>query len=1248
MRAALERILSSGRGLANRAGIAAPLLDLIARDILRFGSAHRGFAGLPAVATPAASPASDLPARLLAYVVDGDDPQTLTRIPAPGGYSISSHDQDGKARGIRWQIYDRWEDLPPTVLLRFVRVLAADSASVVGNAALDLSTQHPWVETLVRDLVGLPVSHRLFSETARLPHGKASIERLAPLLEADGLTVEAFLRSAFTSKLGSTRAESADFVAALRGFGAALVQHKPALASCFRDPAFPQRLRAFSLLSRAGAEAHVAFADELVDLALDASRQIRDGAWPLARKLGAHASPRARQQGVEAAPERRVLALRLMWEGDLPGDRDFVRERGKADKAESVRKAVARLMSAGDVAADQQIAAEAQHVEALRVPEVAIDTAAPTSPEARELLRTWLATADAAAAKERRGLPPTPLSDLVEEIVARVEIPDETAAPAGGVEARSRFWSLWNNERETEQKNIARWLAAPGVQLIHLVRLLRITGQIEKQDGRDWIIHYPAELALRKSIAELRRGSLLEFARACEAEGISVSTLIKHWYRPHGWLTRGWSDAAVWPFFAAYPEALDPGFDASSSYAKEWDFNLLRVFDALATFPTLPPERVARIVEAALGTSKQVRASAQRVLDKHPDRLVFAKEGLANGRAEARMAAAQWLTRLKDPAAVEPLEQAFKREKNDAVQGAILAALEAVSAPIDRYLSAKGLAQAAEAGLTKGIPQDLAWFPFDQLPKVCWDGKGGPVAQEILRWFLVQSCRLKTPEPGALLRRYCAMFRAEEREALGSFVLSAWIAHDLRPPSREAAEERARADALQMHAWIARHPKGVYEDSPLKDMTVDQLVAHYLPGHLRRPAGSAIGSKGVLALAAACGGVGIAPMVQQYLKEWYGHRAGQGKALIQMLAWVEHPAATQLMLSVGSRFRTKGFQEEATRQAQLLAERKGWTLDELADRTIPTAGFDENGTLELDYGGRTFIARLREDMAIGLETSDGKPIAALPEPRKDDDEAKVKEAKKRLAAARKELKAILALQKDRLYEAMCTGRTWQYADWSTFLLQHPVVRRNCQRLVWRTLENGKSTRTFRPLDDGTLTDTDDNRVALAADIGVGLAHDTNCDAPVREAWLKHFQDYGLTPLFQQFGRGSYVLPGDRRDATSLADFEGHMLDAFKLRGAASKLGYMRGATGDGGWFYDYTKRFASLGLEAVIGFSGNALPEENRKVALMGLSFRRHRGAEAPLGEVPAVILSECLNDMRTVAAEGSGVDPDWQSKVER
>ncbi|HNW64160.1 MAG TPA: DUF4132 domain-containing protein, partial [Piscinibacter sp.] len=379
----------------------------------------------------------------------------------------------------------------------------------------------------------------------------------------------------------------------------------------------------------------------------------------------------------------------------------------------------------------------------------------------------------------------------------------------------------------------------------------------------------------------------------------------------------------------------------------------------------------------------------------------------------------------------------------------------------------------------------------------------------------------------------------------------------------------------------------------------------------------------------------------------------QGKALIAMLAWIDHPSATQLMLAIGSRFRTKSFQEEATRQAEALAERKGWTLAELADRTVPSAGFDETGTLELSYGSRSFTARLLPDFKIELFNPEGKKIAALPEPRQDDDAEQAKEAKKALSAAKKELKSIVDLQTGRLYEALCTEREWPAADWATYLQQHPVLRHLVQRLVWVELIVGTTVRTFRPLDDGTLTDHEDNTVVLAESARVRLAHDSLLDAAAVSAWQQHLVDYEIKPLFQQLGKGNYALPEAKAKDDAIKDFEGHLIEAFALRGRALKLGYTRGPAEDGGWFHVYEKRFPTLGLQAVIEFTGNPLPEENRTVALLNLSFASsadnsswQRG-KLTLAKVPKVLLSECYNDLRLIAADGTGYDADWQKKSE-
>jgi Domain of unknown function (DUF4132) len=152
-------------------------------------------------------------------------------------------------------------------------------------------------------------------------------------------------------------------------------------------------------------------------------------------------------------------------------------------------------------------------------------------------------------------------------------------------------------------------------------------------------------------------------------------------------------------------------------------------------------------------------------------------------------------------------------------------------------------------------------------------------------------------------------------------------------------------------------------------------------------------------------------------------------------------------------------------------------------------------------------------------------------------------------------------------------------------------------------------------------------------------------------WQQHLDDYEVVPLFQQFGKGTFRLPPERADDQRLNDFEGHLLETFALRGRAGKLGYTRGTTGDNGWFDQYEKRFPTLGLTIMVEFTGNPLPEENRTVALKSLSFwqsgPRDGGPSSllRLGDVPTVLLSESYNDVRVMAADGPGYDPDWEKK---
>jgi len=99
---------------------------------------------------------------------------------------------------------------------------------------------------------------------------------------------------------------------------------------------------------------------------------------------------------------------------------------------------------------------------------------------------------------------------------------------------------------------------------------------------------------------------------------------------------------------------------------------------------------------------------------------------------------------------------------------------------------------------------------------------------------------------------------------------------------------------------------------------------------------------------------------------------------------------------------------------------------------------------------------------------------------------------------------------------------------------------------------------------------------------------------------------------------------------------------------------LRGANEDSACFSTYTKRFPGLQLEAVLEFSGHSLLEANVLVALKNIAFctlparpdAQDSAELLPLGAIPPVLLHECWHDLRLIAAEGAGFDPDWEQTV--
>lgn len=784
-----------------------------------------------------------------------------------------------------------------------------------------------------------------------------------------------------------------------------------------------------------------------------------------------------------------------------------------------------------------------------------------------------------------------------------------------------------------------------------LLQLLRWVCASEQANWGAWSHPYFQSWLTRqdKSTIDLRQLTALVKQCGGDEEFILRDCLREHYTYAHTPQVVLPADR-VWPLFADRPELIDEalGMAAGSSDIPARQVPTMRgALSVLATFPVVPARWLPRLMELALGDGKTHRAAARQVLARMPDIGKRVCENLQSTKQELRSEAAHWLAALDYRAAVPALRAALEKENRETAAAALMTALEQLGEDISPLLAPERLLAQARKGLKGKPPASMAWLNLDTIPACTWLN-GSPVEPDILRWWVILACKLKEPGGNALLERYLGLLAQPGRAALSTWVLYQFIAQDTRNPPQEEGTAFAQAHVAQRYQqyqqWAKTYPE--YYESKGK-LTQEQVFEELRREKMSEYLGSAISEKGMLALICGMPGHQIVSAIQQFMRDHYPRRA-QVESLLEAACVSNDPSVIQFTLGIARRYRTASVQEKARVLVQRIADRNGWSPDQLADRTVPTGGLDDSGRLMLAYGSRNYSVTLDAAMKPVLRNEEGKTVAALPAPRQDDAAEAIKEAKQQFAACKKELKQVLEMQTSRLYEGMCAGRSWPAAEWAEFLQRHPIVGRLAQRLVWQEIgADGGVTRCFRPTEDGSLIDTNDDEMTLSEQARVRLAHGALLDDAEAGAWAAHFKDYKLTPLFAQMTR----KPPPALTGEAISDREGWVSDTFTLRGAFTKRGYQRGSAEDGGVFCEYRKDFASAGLTVVMEFSGSALPEEKIPAALKTLSFRildgqRYNYRPTGLEKVPPVLLAEAYSDYHAVAAACSGYDPQWQEKM--
>ena len=704
----------------------------------------------------------------------------------------------------------------------------------------------------------------------------------------------------------------------------------------------------------------------------------------------------------------------------------------------------------------------------------------------------------------------------------------------------------------------------------------------------------------------------------------------------------------LWTFFAENEFLIDEALGFAPLQITQF-YNCIDKVCAikiLKLFPSIPVKYVAYLFELALGESKQLRYAAQDALKLLPNIHNQVEQALSSPKQEVRIVAANWLAELGKKSSIKALNAVLKKEKRETVQAAILVALEKMGEDISQHLTAKKLLVDAQKGLKGKIPTDLNWFDFNLIPTLTWQN-GKTVDPQIIQWWICLAVKLKDPA-NPLLIIYTRLLSNQSQQQLGIFILQSFINKDTRKATLEEAEAKANSEAdIRLQQYIAVYKNYLHLYPHFNNITYEQVFDEIKKETLAAYVGSAIKAKGMLALITGIEGRVALSLLRSFMKNHYIRRA-QIEAMLESLANSDDPMIIQLLLSLARRYRMASIQEKARYLVESIAERLGWTTDELADRTISTAGLDDNGLLILDYGERTFTASLDEQFKWQLKNADGEKIKALPEARKNENSELVKEAKKQFSNSKKELNQLIKMQISRFYEAMCSQRQWRVEDWQKYLQPHPIVGRLIQRLVWLELDNnGQIVNSFRLTEDGSLITNQDNEILLDQNHFITVAHSALLSSDDITQWQMHLKDYKIDPLFEQF---SALLPDMSKFKDDVIDERlGWLTDSFTLRGILKKLGYERDDIEYGGYFFGYHKYFSSLNIYINIEFSGSMLPEENIPVVLSNLSFSTKKGFEdkvIALDKLPKVLLAEGYANYMAVANACSGFDPNWKDKL--
>lgn len=374
------------------------------------------------------------------------------------------------------------------------------------------------------------------------------------------------------------------------------------------------------------------------------------------------------------------------------------------------------------------------------------------------------------------------------------------------------------------------------------------------------------------------------------------------------------------------------------------------------------------------------------------------------------------------------------------------------------------------------------------------------------------------------------------------------------------------------------------------------------------------------------------------LKKWPGEgahaRAVQG---LGVLTSIGTEMALMNLYGLSQKLKFKGLKKQAGERVQEIARARSLTADQLSDRLIPSLDLDEDGSLELCYGRRTFSVGFDEKLKPFVLDEQGKVRKNLPKPGKQDDPESAPVAFNRFKLLKKDVRAIANQQLIRLEMAMIKERRWSFEEFQEYFLGHPLVLHLVRRLIWTSYSKEQTLCHFRVAEDGTLADGEDELWSLPETDKIGLSHPLLLCEESKARWSEILADYEILQPFPQLDREVYPPTSAELSTDRLKRYKGTKVESLRLLSLESK-GWQRGEAQDGGLYHWMTKELSG-GLHVYLNFCNGIVigepayfPEQTLDdITLHPDNCGWGENSELPLSQLSPIAFSEVIRDLEKI-----------------